>query len=164
MAYLGRLPPKGYHFLGFSRDVASPQTCRPRPKNFWFDHSTTCNKLCVVGVNQEASIRPQSVGEVSVYQSCLQFSGYVEIKVSQAYNQSKSWRHPFSGTVYVKSQEFQVYERVGKSVISVSLRIKRADICIIFTAMKQLRKCSGFGVYSYEKTVNLKGPKRDAKF
>ena len=33
------------------RGVASPQVCRSGPKNFWFDHSTTCNKLCVVGVS-----------------------------------------------------------------------------------------------------------------
>ena len=32
------------------------------------------------------SLRAQSVGEVSAYWSCVQFSGYVEMKVSQAYN------------------------------------------------------------------------------
>ena len=32
------------------------------------------------------SLRAHSVGKVSAYQSCLQFSGYVEMKVSQAYN------------------------------------------------------------------------------
>ena len=31
------------------------------------------------------SLRNQSVGEVSAYLSCVQFSGYVEMKVSQAY-------------------------------------------------------------------------------
>ena len=30
--------------------VAIPVTCRPESTNFWFDHSTACNKLCVVGV------------------------------------------------------------------------------------------------------------------
>ena len=30
-------------------------------------------------------LRAQSVGEVSVYLSCVQFLEYVEIKVSQAY-------------------------------------------------------------------------------
>ena len=37
------------------------------------------------------SLRAQSVGEVSAYWSCVQFSGYVEMKVSQTYNKSKSW-------------------------------------------------------------------------
>ena len=32
------------------RGVASPQPCRPGPSNFWFDHSTACNNLCVAGV------------------------------------------------------------------------------------------------------------------
>ena len=32
------------------------------------------------------SLRAQSVGEVSAYQLWVQFSGYVEVKVSQAYN------------------------------------------------------------------------------
>ena len=32
------------------------------------------------------SLRAQSVGEVSAYYSFVQFSGYVEMKVSQAYN------------------------------------------------------------------------------
>jgi len=27
------------------------QSCGPRPRNFWFDHSTACNKLCAVGVS-----------------------------------------------------------------------------------------------------------------
>ena len=31
------------------------------------------------------SLRVQSVGEVSAYKSCMQFSGYVEINVNQAY-------------------------------------------------------------------------------
>ena len=30
--------------------AAIPVTCRPESTNFWFDHSTACNKLCVVGV------------------------------------------------------------------------------------------------------------------
>ena len=32
------------------------------------------------------SLRAQSVGEVSVYWSCEQISGYVEMTVSKAYN------------------------------------------------------------------------------
>ena len=32
------------------------------------------------------ALRVQSVVEVSANKSCMQFSGYVEIKVSQAYN------------------------------------------------------------------------------
>ena len=32
------------------------------------------------------SLRAQSVGEVSAYWSCEQFSRYVEMKVSQSYN------------------------------------------------------------------------------
>ena len=32
------------------------------------------------------SLRAQSVSEVSVYQPCVQFPGYVEMKVNQAYN------------------------------------------------------------------------------
>ena len=35
------------------------------------------------------SLRVQSVGEVSAYWSCVQFSGYVEMEVSQAYNMAK---------------------------------------------------------------------------
>ena len=45
---------------------------------FWFDNSPACNKLCVVG--ELKSLRAQSVSEVGA------FSGYVEMKVSQAYN------------------------------------------------------------------------------
>ena len=37
-----------------SRGVASPKTCRPGPTNFWFDHSTVCNKLCTGGVRRKA--------------------------------------------------------------------------------------------------------------
>ena len=33
------------------RGVASPQTCRLGHTNCWFDHSTACNKLCVVGLS-----------------------------------------------------------------------------------------------------------------
>ena len=33
------------------RGVACQRTCRPGPTNFWFDHSTACNKLCVVGLS-----------------------------------------------------------------------------------------------------------------
>ena len=29
-------------------------TCRPGPKRFWFDYSTSCDKLYVVGVSQKA--------------------------------------------------------------------------------------------------------------
>ena len=36
------------------RGVACPQTCTPGPTNFWFDHSTACNKLYVVGVSLKA--------------------------------------------------------------------------------------------------------------
>ena len=39
------------------------------------------------------SLRGQRVGNVSAYYLCMQFSGYVEMKVSQAYNWSKSWLH-----------------------------------------------------------------------
>ena len=46
-----------------SRGAASPKTCRPGPTNFWFDHTTACNKLGVVGVS-ESNL---SVGEVSAY-------------------------------------------------------------------------------------------------
>ena len=28
--------------------VASPQTCRPGPKNFWFGHSIACNKVLIM--------------------------------------------------------------------------------------------------------------------
>ena len=38
---------------------------------FWFDHSTACDKLYV------------------------QFSGYVEMKIGQAYNLLKSWLRPW---------------------------------------------------------------------
>ena len=31
-------------------------------------------------------LRAQTVGEISAYWSCVQFSGYVEMKVSQVYN------------------------------------------------------------------------------
>ena len=33
-----------------NRGVASPYTFRPSTTNFWFHHSTACNKLCVVEV------------------------------------------------------------------------------------------------------------------
>ena len=39
------------YFPSFLRGVASAQSCRPGPSNFWFDHPTACNKLCVVGVS-----------------------------------------------------------------------------------------------------------------
>ena len=39
------------YFPSFLRGVASPQPRRAGPSNFWFDHSTACNKLCVVGVS-----------------------------------------------------------------------------------------------------------------
>ena len=39
------------YFPSFLRGVASPQPCRPGPSNFWFEHSTACNKLCFVGVS-----------------------------------------------------------------------------------------------------------------
>ena len=32
------------------------------------------------------SLRAESVGEVSAHQSWVQFSGYAEMKISQAYN------------------------------------------------------------------------------
>ena len=41
------------------------------------------------------SFRAQSVVEVTAYWSCVQFSGYVEMKVSQAYNQTKRWLRPY---------------------------------------------------------------------
>ena len=34
-----------------TRGVASLSTCRPGITNFWFDHSTSCKKLCVVGLS-----------------------------------------------------------------------------------------------------------------
>ena len=43
------------------------------------------------------SLRGQSVGEVRL-QSCVQFSGYVEMKVSQAYNCQKAGYAPVSST------------------------------------------------------------------
>ena len=43
-----------YLWKNTSRGVASPKTCRPGPTNFWFDHSTVCNKLCIVGVCRKA--------------------------------------------------------------------------------------------------------------
>ena len=39
-----------YLWKNTSRGVASSKTCRPGPSNFWFDHSTICNKVCIVGV------------------------------------------------------------------------------------------------------------------
>ena len=33
------------------RGVASQRTCRLGPTNCWFDHSTACNKLSVVGLS-----------------------------------------------------------------------------------------------------------------
>ena len=33
------------------KEVASLLTCGPRPTNFWFDHSTSRYKSCVLGVN-----------------------------------------------------------------------------------------------------------------
>lgn len=30
--------------------VAIPESCRPESTNFWFDHSSACNELCVLGV------------------------------------------------------------------------------------------------------------------
>ena len=47
------------------RGVASPQVCRSGPTNFWFDHSTACNKMHCWG--ELKSLRAQSVGEVSAY-------------------------------------------------------------------------------------------------
>ena len=44
----------GRYFSSPSRDVASPLTFGPGPTNFWFNQSTACNKLCVVGVSWEA--------------------------------------------------------------------------------------------------------------
>ena len=41
------------------------------------------------------SLRAQSVGEDGAYWSCVQFSEYLEMKVSQAYNLSKSWLRPW---------------------------------------------------------------------
>ena len=43
------------------------------------------------------SLRAQSVSGVSSYWSCVQFSGYVEMKVSQTY-------HPVSGKWFVQLQ------------------------------------------------------------
>ena len=40
------------------------------------------------------SLRAQSVGEVSAYQSCVQYSGCVEMKVSQAYTAPLSTKGP----------------------------------------------------------------------
>ena len=68
------------------------QTCRPGPTNFWF-----CRYR-----GELKSLRAQSFGEVSAYQSCVQFSGYVEMKVSQACNQSKGWLRPCMSRYYVK--------------------------------------------------------------
>ena len=34
-----------------TRRVTSPEACRLGPINFWFDHFSACNKLCVVGVS-----------------------------------------------------------------------------------------------------------------
>ena len=36
------------------KGIASPYTYRPGPTNFWFDHSTICNKLCIVGESRNA--------------------------------------------------------------------------------------------------------------
>ena len=52
---------------------------------------TTTHNLIMGCWGEVRSLRAQSIGEVSVYQSCMQFSGYVEMKFSQAYNQLKSW-------------------------------------------------------------------------
>ena len=64
--------------------VAKTQTCRPWPTNFLVDHSTACNKLCSYHRGELKSLRARSVGEVSAYWSCVQFSGYVEKQVRQA--------------------------------------------------------------------------------
>ena len=40
------------------------------------------------------SLRAQSVGEVSAYWSCVQFSGYVEMKVSQPTTSRKAGHAP----------------------------------------------------------------------
>ena len=39
-------------------------------------------------------LRARIVSEVSAYWSCVQFSGYVEMKVSQTYKLPKSWQCP----------------------------------------------------------------------
>ena len=71
------------------RGVASPETWRPKPSNFWLDHSIACNELCQEPMIMRCwgelnSLRTPSVGEVSTYQQCVQFSGYAEMKGSQA--------------------------------------------------------------------------------
>ena len=61
--------------------------------NFWFDHSTACNKPVMRYSGELKRLRPSSVGEVNAYLSCVQFSGDVKRKGNQN-NQSKSWVRP----------------------------------------------------------------------
>ena len=54
------------------RGVASPETWRPKPSNFWLDHSIACNELCQEPMIMRCwgelnSLWTLSVGEVSAY-------------------------------------------------------------------------------------------------
>ena len=60
-------------YLTAFRGVASPKTPWPWATNFWFDHSTACNKLCVV----EKLLKELKVLVRSVRTShACKFSGY----------------------------------------------------------------------------------------
>ena len=70
------------------RGLAIPQTCRPGTTDFC--RLITLPLVINYGfLGSAKKLRAQSVAEVSAYYSWVLFSGYVEMQVSQAYNNKK---------------------------------------------------------------------------
>ena len=90
-------------------------TCRPESTNFWFDHSTSCNKLCVVGVLVRSVRTSHACNFQESRQSGLQLDEILATPLSGAFYKHftsrffRFWRK--RETVFFWAQVIQTFEK-----------------------------------------------------
>ena len=127
--------------------VAIPVTCRPESTNFWFDHSTACNKLCVVGV----LVRLVRTSHACNFQESRQSGLQLDEILAQ----------PLKGTFYkhFTSRFFRFWRK--QETVFFELRSSRRLRSVYFTGLSNLSREQGLnteaGVLEHQETFSICG-------
>ena len=127
--------------------VAIPVTCRPESTNFWFDHSTACNKLCVVGV----LVRSVRTSHACNFQESRQSGLQLAEMLAQ----------PLKGTFYkhFTSRFFRFWRK--QETVFFELTSSRRLRSVYFTGLSNLSREQGLdteaGVLEHQETFSICG-------
>ena len=127
--------------------VAIPVTCRPESTNFWFDHSTACNKLCVVGV----LVRSVRTSHACNFQESRQSGLQLDEMLAQ----------PLKGTFYkhFTSRFFRFWRK--QETVFFELTSSRRLRSVYFTGLSNLSREQGLdteaGVLEHQGTFSICG-------